>query len=161
MATDAEIIEAVNAAEGNRVAAARALRMTPKMLRRLIIYIGSAKFPPPWEGGRKPKPKPKPKRKPKPEPEPPPPDASAYQESQQSAISESLIRGIHETLSSGMTPMELLSRLPPLLVAIMVQRSPARRWTPDKEWTPENLAARQEELEAELEEEFREVENPY
>jgi len=140
MATDAEIIEAVNAADGNRAAAARALQMTPKTLRRLIVYIGSAKFPPPWQGGRKPKPKSRPKPK---SPPPPPPgvkETCPVPVSQQPTIGESLILGIHETLDMGMTPTELLRRLPALLNSIVSQR------TPGDEWTPEKLASEQDEL---------------
>ncbi len=145
MATDAEIIAAVNAADGNRAAAARALQVTPKMLRRLIVYIGSAKFPPPWRGGRKPKAKPrakvKPDRKPKSVPLPPIVDTTCLvQKCLQPTIGESLIRGIHETLDMGMAPTELLQRLPALLNSIVSQRSPG------EEWTREKLAAMQDEL---------------
>jgi hypothetical protein len=127
MATDAQIIAAVERTEGNRVIAARALGISPKVLRYRIERIGPAKFPPPWSGGKKPGSEPPPRR--------------LAGGCNQSTVSENLILAIHETLEMGTPPAHLLGRIHALLVAITGQTALGDRWT------PERLAGTQVELE--------------
>ncbi len=127
MATDAQIIAAVERTQGQRVLAARALGITPKTLRREIDRIGPEKFLPPWSGGKRPVAEPPPER----------PIGGCNQ----STISESLILAIHETLALGIPPAYLLGRVHALLVAITGPAAMGDRWT------AERLAATQDELE--------------
>ena len=55
MATDAEIVRAVNASRGNRAAAARKLDIDPTTIRaRILVRNLADKCPPPWLGGKEP-----------------------------------------------------------------------------------------------------------
>ena len=127
MATDAEIIAAVNAADGHRNNAAEALGVSPSTVHRVIRRVGSDNVKPPWRGNKRP---PKGAR-----------PSKSEVECQQVVPVGSLVQGLHELRDIGMDNETILRRVEMLLLAMTDGSDLA-----EIKWTIERLAEKQAEL---------------
>lgn len=134
MATDAEIIRATKATRGNRTAAARRLGIDPKTVQRRILKLGADLCPPPWYGGVEP-----------PESAPKSRRANKRLHSMEGCVQDipidHLAIGLNDLLDAGMEPETICRRFLALLATMIGDRV-----GPSERWTPERLAAGQEEL---------------
>ena len=127
MATDAEIIAAVNAADGHRNNAAEALGVSPSTIHRAIRRFGSDKVKPPWRGNKRPSKGARPSKS----------DVDCQQEVPVGL----LVGGLHELRDTGMDNETILRRVEMLLLAMADGSDLA-----ECRWTIERLAEKQAEL---------------
>ena len=126
MATDSEIIAAINAREGHRKAAAKSLGVSQSTIHRAIRRFGPDKVKPPWRGNKRPLKGSRPSKK----------DVDCKQK----VPVHALVRGLHELRETGMDHETILRRVEMLLLAMASDPDLAIEWTPDR------LAERQEQL---------------
>ena len=115
MATDAEIIEAVNAAEGNRKDAAVAMGISQSTVHRAIRRVGSNNVKPPWRGNKR--------------PAKGAPSSKKDAECQTRVPVMALVVGLHELREAGMDNETILRRVEMLLLAMGDDPMLAIQWT--------------------------------
>ena len=125
MVTDAQIIRTVKATAGNRAEAARRLGVAASTVRQRLLKLGLDLAPPPCRGGR--------------------PTKGRWMHLEGECIQKVavtlLVAGLHELFDvEKMSPETILRRVVALVGVMAGDRE--KQWR----WTPERLAARQEEL---------------